>query len=279
MRVYVLALVGLVAAGCARSVNVDQERAALMTVDHDWSQSAKDAEKFASFLASDVSVYITGMPAIRGQAAVKDTFTKLLSAPGWGVQWTPGKAEVSGAGDIGYTTGTYQISPAGGGEKGKYVTVWKKQSDGTWKVAEDIFNADAAPGPTSGPHVVTPAAKVTWGPAPPVLQPGAKMAVISGDPSKDGPFVIRAQLPAGYVIAPHWHPTDEHVTVLSGTIAIGMGDTVDKGDELSPGGYAALPAQMHHYLTTKGAATIQVHGMGPFAITYVNPADDPSKKK
>ena len=104
------------------------------------------------------------------------------------------------------------------------------------------------------------------------------MAVISGDPSKDGPFVIRGQLPPNYVIAPHWHPTDEHVTVLSGSVSMGMGDKVDKGEELAAGGYAALPARMPHYLTTKTGATVQVHGMGPFVINYVNPTDDPSKK-
>jgi mannose-6-phosphate isomerase-like protein (cupin superfamily) len=198
----------------------------------------------------------------------------MFAAPGFSLQWTATKAEISGSGDVGYTAGTYQIGP----EKGKYITVWKKQADGSWKVTEDIFNGDAAPAPATGAHVVLPPAKVTWGPMPPGLPPGAKMAVISGDPGKEGPFVIRGQLPPNYLIAPHWHPTDEHVTVLSGSVAMGMGDKVDKGEELVAGGYAALPARMPHYLTTKTGATVQVHGMGPFAITYVNPADDPSKK-
>ena len=167
----------------------------------------------------------------------------------------------------------------GATEKGKYVTIWKKQGDGSWKVKEDIFNADdSGVAPTS--HVMMDAPAIKWGDAPPSLPPGAKLAVIAGDPSKPGPFVIRAQMPAGYKIAPHWHPGDENVTVLSGTVALGMGDSWDdaKMQSMGVGGYAALPAQMHHYFMSKTASTIQVHGSGPFAVNYVNPADDPSKK-
>src|SRR3954462_8125533 len=128
-------------------------------------------------------------------------------------------------------------------------------------------------------HVMVEGAKVTWGPAPPVLNKGAQMAVLSGNPGAAGPFVIRLKMPAGYKIAPHWHPTDEHVTVLSDTFALGMGDTFDaKASKTLPsGGYALLPAEMRHFAWTKDGATVQVHGMGPFVLNYVNPADDPSK--
>ena len=107
------------------------------------------------------------------------------------------------------------------------------------------------------------------------------MAVVSGDPTQAQPFVIRAQMPAGYKIAPHWHPTDENVTVLSGTVALGMGEKFDEPTmkSLSAGGYVALPAAMRHLFMAKTAATIQVHAVGPFAVNYVNPADDPSQKK
>ena len=279
--IWVLTALVLVSAGCARSANVEQERAALMAADRDWSQTTKDPDKFVSFVAADASFYPPGMPVVKGQAAVKDTFKQMSSAPGFTLQWSADKAEISGAGDIGYTTGTYQATQGGGSEKGKYVTVWKKQADGQWKVVEDIFNADAIPAPPPGQHAAFTPAKITWGPAPPSLPAGAKMAVISGDPSQSVPFVIRAQLPAGYTIAPHWHPTDEHVTVVSGTFAFGMGDTLDKAamQDLPSGGYALMPAQMRHYAMAKGATTIQVHGMGPLVINYVNPADDPSQAK
>jgi quercetin dioxygenase-like cupin family protein len=132
---------------------------------------------------------------------------------------------------------------------------------------------------TPSTHVMVEGASVQWGLAPPMLNKGAQIAVLSGNPGQAGPFVIRLQMPAGYKIAPHWHPTDEHVTVLSGTFSLGQGDTFDPKatKSLSPGGYALLPAEMRHFAWTKDGATVQVHGTGPFVVNYVNPADDPSK--
>jgi ketosteroid isomerase-like protein len=266
------------ATACAKSVNVEQEQNALLARDREWSQTTKDMNKFVSFFASDASFHPPGMPTASGSAAIMETFMKITATPGFSVNWTPSKAYVSTAGDVGYTVGTYEATMSGGAEKGKYVTVWKRQTDGTWKVAEDIFNADTAGPPPSKP-VMLPASGLTWADAPPVLPAGAKMAVVSGDPGKPEPFAIRVQLPSGYKIAPHWHPTDEHVTVLSGTFSLGMGEKFDQAalKDLSAGGYASMPAEMRHFATTKGATTIQVDGMGPFAVNYVNPADDPSK--
>ena len=129
-------------------------------------------------------------------------------------------------------------------------------------------------------HVMSAPKDLKWGDAPPVFEKGSSMAVLSGDPSKEGLYVVRLKMPAGYKINAHWHPTDEHVTVISGTFALGMGDKLDKAamKDLPPGGYALLPAQMHHYAMAKTAAVVQVHGMGPFQLTYVNPADDPSQR-
>ena len=121
---------------------------------------------------------------------------------------------------------------------------------------------------------------VKWGPPPPVLPAGAEVAVLAGDPAAAGLITLRVKMPAGYTVAPHWHPTDEHVTVLSGSLSLGMGDKVDlaAATTLSAGGYVVAPANMHHFATSKDGAVIQINLMGPFAITYVNPADDPSKK-
>jgi quercetin dioxygenase-like cupin family protein len=125
------------------------------------------------------------------------------------------------------------------------------------------------------------AKEVKWGAPPPVLPPGAKFAVIAGDPASSGLVTVRIEMPAGYTIPPHYHPTDEHVTVLKGSLSLGMGDVIDKTHALtlSTGGYGIAMANMHHYAYTTTGATIQVHLQGPFAITYVNPADDPSKKR
>src|ERR1700691_2691848 len=127
---------------------------------------------------------------------------------------------------------------------------------------------------------VRSAKEVKWGAPPPVFPPGAKFAVIAGDPAATGLVTVRFEMPAGYTIPPHFHPTDEHVTVLKGSFSIGMGDFIDKTHALtlSAGGYGVAIANMHHYAYTTTGATIQVHMQGPFAIPYVNPADDPSTK-
>ena len=142
--------------------------------------------------------------------------------------------------------------------------------------------AGSAPGQEGQPtmHAIATPADLKWGDPPPVFEKGASFAVVAGDPSKEGVYVVRLKMPAGYKIMPHWHPTDEHVTVLSGTFEIGMGDKLDKAamKALPAGGYVLLPAQMHHYAMAKTATVVQVHGLGPFALTYVNPADDPMQR-
>ena len=122
---------------------------------------------------------------------------------------------------------------------------------------------------------------IKWGPVPPFFPKGAEFAVLSGDPSKDGLYVVRLKMPAGYKIPAHNHPTTENVTVVSGNFHIGMGDHLDenKGIELTSGGYGEAPAKMNHYAWVTSPTIVQVHGQGPLAITYVNPADDPSTKK
>jgi anti-sigma factor ChrR (cupin superfamily) len=124
------------------------------------------------------------------------------------------------------------------------------------------------------------ASQLEWAPAPNFVPEGAQITVLSGDPSKDGPYVIRLKMPAGYKIPAHNHPTTEMVTVISGDFHLGMGDKLDeeKGVLLTAGGYAEAPAHMNHYAWASSPATVQVHGQGPFGISYVNPTDDPRNK-
>lgn len=120
------------------------------------------------------------------------------------------------------------------------------------------------------------AAQLQWADAPPALEKGAQMVVLSGDPGKAGLFAIRLKAPAGFKVALHWHPTDEEVTVLEGDFSLEMGEGSDKhAHTFGPGGYAMLPAKMQHAASTKNGATVQVEGMGPFEINYVDPKDDP----
>jgi len=128
------------------------------------------------------------------------------------------------------------------------------------------------------PVVVTPD-KIQWGPAPPVFPAGAQFAVLAGDPGKVGPFTVRIKAPDGYRIMPHWHPTAENVTVLSGEFHVGMGDKFDESSmqTLPVHSLAVVPPHHNHYAMTKGETELQVSGTGPFKLIYVNPADDPSK--
>ena len=123
-------------------------------------------------------------------------------------------------------------------------------------------------------------ADLKWGPAPAVFPKGAQMAVLSGDPGKAGEFVIRLKMPAGYNIPAHHHPTDEYVTVVSGDLGLGMGDKLDpaKSAALQAGGFAMAPKDMNHYAFSKAGAVVQVSAEGPFAMTYADPKDDPTKK-
>jgi quercetin dioxygenase-like cupin family protein len=133
----------------------------------------------------------------------------------------------------------------------------------------------AAPENRSHHSVITPEA-VNWSP----FIPGAEIAVISGDPAKPGPFVIRIKHHAGLKVPPHWHPTDEHITIITGKAVFGMGEKFDPaaGEEITAGSYVFAPKKMAHFIYAKEETIAQVHGIGPFQVFWVNPADDPTKK-
>lgn len=121
---------------------------------------------------------------------------------------------------------------------------------------------------------------IKWGPAPPLIPPGAQFAVVAGDPGKEGLFTIRLKMPANYKVPAHHHPTDEFVTVISGDFRVGLGDKLDmnKGQSLKAGAFGEMPAGMNHYAWTTEETVVQIAGPGPFAVIYANPADDPSKQ-
>jgi quercetin dioxygenase-like cupin family protein len=123
--------------------------------------------------------------------------------------------------------------------------------------------------------------QVTWSPAPPVLPAGAKVAVLEGDPSQDAPFTMRVSFPDGYRIPPHSHPAAERVTVIEGTFRLGMGDKFDASalHSMPAGSYVSMQPGTHHFAQAKGKTVVQINGVGPWKLTYVNPEDDPSKSK
>jgi quercetin dioxygenase-like cupin family protein len=129
-------------------------------------------------------------------------------------------------------------------------------------------------------HTVVPGDAVEWGAAPASLPPGAQAAVLIGSPTKEGPFVLRLKFPAGFVVPPHRHSKDELVTVISGRFAIAAGEKVDRtaAKPLPPASFVHLPAGMPHYAMTAEETVVQINGMGPFDVTYVDPKDDPRNK-
>lgn len=142
-----------------------------------------------------------------------------------------------------------------------------------------LFGVAAQPSPAQD-HVVATPEEAQWGPAPPMLPAGAQIAVLSGDPGKPVPYAVRLRFPAHYRIAPHSHPTDENVVLVSGALTFGMGEKLDPNaagnKTLGGGGYALMPAHMNHFAFTGAKeTTIVLYGVGPVEFKYVNPADDP----
>ena len=132
----------------------------------------------------------------------------------------------------------------------------------------------AAPAQSGPPHS---AAATKFGPGPDFLPKQVQFALIQGDPSQSGIYTVRLKFPANFHFPAHFHPVDEHVTVLQGTFIVGMGDSIDvaKGQTLTAGGFITAPANGHHWAVTRGITVVQVSGEGPFGITYVKDSDDP----
>jgi quercetin dioxygenase-like cupin family protein len=130
-------------------------------------------------------------------------------------------------------------------------------------------------------HVIVIPDKITWK-ANAAVPAGTQSAILSGEPSKPGAlYALRVKLPDGYKVPPHWHPVDENVTVLQGTLLVGTGEKFDasKLKEVPAGSFMVMPKETRHFARTKGETILQLNGIGPFEINYVNSADDPRKVK
>ncbi len=145
-----------------------------------------------------------------------------------------------------------------------------------------LFSASAAAALHEATKTTFTPEQIQYGPVPAFLPPGAQLAVLEGDPSATtGDFTIRLKMPKGYRIPPHWHPNRENATVISGDFRMGMGDTFDENKMLAfgAGSFGYVDPNMHHYVMASTDAVVQVHGMSPLEIHYINPGDDPRKDK
>jgi quercetin dioxygenase-like cupin family protein len=133
------------------------------------------------------------------------------------------------------------------------------------------------PSEDMGMHGISVPGEIVWKAGPPSLPPGTHYAVLEGDPTREGPFTMRIKAPDGYRIPPHTHPRVERVTVIQGSFNLGMGRIFDlkATREMPAGTYGYWPAGMEHFAWAKGETIVQLHGMGPWVINYINPADDP----
>ena len=129
-------------------------------------------------------------------------------------------------------------------------------------------------------HVVLTSKDIKWGPGPGSLPPGSKALLLEGDPSKAEFFAMRLMIPAGYKIPPHFHPVKERVAVISGKALLGFGDKFDKSSmrEMDTGSYASMTPNSSHYVLAVEDTVLQLASIGPWKLTYVNPADDPSRR-
>lgn len=126
-------------------------------------------------------------------------------------------------------------------------------------------------------HTVVSGDAIEWGPAPPSLPAGAQAARLLGSPAEEGPFVLRLKFPAGFIVPPHRHSKDEFIVVLSGDLVIQSGEKVDQAalKGMPTGTFFHLPSGMPHYLFAETESVVQLNGMGPFDVKYIDPLDDP----
>ena len=131
----------------------------------------------------------------------------------------------------------------------------------------------------TGEHVMLAPQELTWTDLPSL--PGVKIAVIEGPLNQAVPIMFRLKFPAGYKVPPHWHPGIEHITIISGTLHMGLGDVFDqtKTRALTPGSVSIMQPGTRHFVWTNEETIGQVHSIGPWSVNYVNPADDPMKKQ
>lgn len=123
--------------------------------------------------------------------------------------------------------------------------------------------------------------RIRWAPSP-SIPPGGQSTIVYGDARKNAPYINRVKLPADYKIAPHSHPEERVYTVLSGTFYIGFGDTFDASRlRAFPAGSAfVVPAHASHFHWMRsGESVVQISGVGPSGIEYVDPDDDPRKAR
>ncbi len=273
-----LAAIGIAAIAPAASSQTKDEQAIRAASDQ-WQRdiAAQNVDKITALHAPDAVIMMANTPAAKGTTAVRGMWAEMVKLPGLKLQWTPTKIEVASptvATEYGTYTDSYDGPQGKISDAGNYVTIWHK-INGQWRVALDAPVSSVplpavAAAPMDMPDMQMSAGNgLTWSDLNvPGFDPGAKMAVLHGNPGAKGDYTLRLQFPAGYRFPVHWHPGGEHLTVLSGTFQLAMGNTADWTalKNYGPGDFLYLPAHHSHFGGAQGVTVIQLHGEGPFAI-------------
>ncbi len=240
----------------------------------------KNVDKIVALHTSDAVVMPSNNPAAKGAGSIRALYSDLVNTPGLKLYWTPTKIDIASsrvATEYGTYTQSYETPRGRIGESGNYVTIWHKV-DGRWRVAVDA-PISTVPMPAAWPAETSQMVsrsndQLSWSDFSPAGFPaGGKITVLQGDPFSPGQFVLRLQLPDGYQIPPHWHPTGEYLTVISGEAQLGMGNRVDMNStqRFRAGDFAFIPARQPHYGRTTGTTVLQISGQGPFQLNIGAP--------
>jgi|SRR5687767_13148429 len=280
---YVLA--AAVAAACATTPRADVAgtEAAIREINRQMEQAvaSRNLDGIARLYTTDAVFMAPNAPAARGQAAVRASWAEALKLGNPSLKLTPTRIDVAASGDLANDVGTYVFSfttPQGPvTDRGKYMVQFRKVGT-EWRIANDIYNSDLpAEAPPVTVVVLEPAGdQMTMNAATgmsfqplevPGFKSGMQLAVVHGDPMGKGDYTIRLKFPAGYMFPPHYHPNAEHLTVLSGTFLLSMGEK-EGGTlrEYQPGDFLYIPGTKPHYGGAKTETIIQLHGIGPFEI-------------
>ena len=285
---HAIALGVLTLGACAPAmVNQASEEQTIRGLDNDWQRAfaARDVNRIVSLHAPDAVAMFSNSPMASGSAGIRSTYDGLVKIPGVSLTWVPTKIDVVSptvATDFGPYTLSYDGPQGKVTDHGNYTTVWHK-IDGQWRVAIDI-GASTTPFPMAGASSASvemgemqmlASSGLAWSDfSSPGFDPGMKLAVLHGDPGKKGDYTLRLLFPAGYKFPVHWHPGPEHLTVVSGTFMLGMGNSADWNAvrTYAPGDFIYIPARHPHYGGAgRDVTVIQLHGEGPFQLFLGSP--------
>jgi ketosteroid isomerase-like protein/quercetin dioxygenase-like cupin family protein len=276
------ALMGLaIAAFGQTATSQTRDERAVRAESQAWQRyiATQNVDSIVALTTPDAVVLFANAPVMKGSNAIRSGWSDILKLPAFKVHWTPTWVDVASpkvATEYGTYTESYDTPSGKANDEGNYVVIWHKVA-GRWRVALDApvstvpIPAAAPATPPTDPSTMEmhAASGLTWGDLIATgVPPGAKIAVLHGNPGGPGGFVLRLQFPDGYQIPVHWHPTGENVTVVSGSLSFAMGNAFDASalHTYGPGDFAYLPPRQSHYGQAHGTTILQVNGRGPFVI-------------